>query len=64
MVEVQCEGAPDRDRDRGSITVDGGELASRLLGARRGDAAHRVHHRLELADAVNARVDVGEPFGH
>ena len=60
----QREGPPDGDRDRRGIAVDGGELAARLLGARRGDAAHRVHHRAELADAVDARADVGEAFGH
>ena len=51
-------------RDRRRIAVDGDELAAGLLGARRGDAAHRIHHRAELADALDARADVREAFGH
>lgn len=60
----QCEGPPDRDRDRRCIAVDGDELAASLLGARAGNAAYRIHHRPELADAGDARSDVREAFGH
>jgi hypothetical protein len=53
----QCEGPPNGDRDRRCIAVDGEELAAGPLGARRGDAAHCVHHRTELADAVDTRTE-------
>ena len=58
------ERAADRLADRRRVAVDRDERAARRLRARRGDAAHRVDDRAELADALDARGDVGEPAGH
>ena len=60
----RAQRAADRGGDRRGIAVDRDELRARLLGARGGDAAHRIDHRAELADAFDARADVGEALGH
>ncbi len=50
--------------DRLGIGVDGVELRMRLARMGGGDAAHGVDDGAELADAVDARRDVGQAFRH
>ncbi len=54
----------DGGGNRLGVAVHGGELVSRSLRPRRRYAPHGVDHRAELTNAVDARPDVGEPFGH
>ena len=46
------------------VAVDGGQLLACLSGTGSGNPGHRVHHRVQLADAVDAGRDVGEALGH
>ena len=55
---------PNRKRDRCGITINGGQRATRLLGARRGNAAHRINHRAKLPDAVDPGGNIGQAIGH
>ena len=54
----------DRELYRLRVAVDGDQSIARLLRPSGGYAAHRVHHRAELADAADPRGDVGQAVGH
>src|ERR1019366_9560397 len=62
--KITIAARPDRRRDRRRVMIHRHKLSSGLLDARGGDAAHRIHHRAELADAFDAGANIREALGH
>ena len=58
------KGPSDSGCDGGGVAVHGKQLAAGLLDPCRSDAAHRVHHRAELADAGDTDADIREALRH
>ncbi len=58
------EGLPNGGCDRRRIALNSDKLAAGLLDTCCRDAAHRVHHRAELAGPIDTRINVREAFSH
>ncbi len=60
----QSQRLAHRPRDDIAISFDPRQQGSRLLRARRGDAAHGGHHGFELAHIGDLRDNIGKTLGH